>query len=84
MSSIPGAILGISLPSLIFFLASSEHDSVVPIWKDFNSARLRVVERVRQIEEALPLNDDIMESAFCQFLDNLVENIQELKNPFLR
>lgn len=79
MSCIPGAILGLFLPSLILFFASPEHDSVVPTWEHFHSAKLRIVERVKDFDELLPLNDDIKESSFSQFLENLVENIQEFK-----
>lgn len=81
MSSIAGVILGISLPSLIFLFSSPEHDLVTPLWKYFNSAKLCVVERLKDCDELLPLNDNIKESSFCQFLENLVEDIQDFKKP---
>lgn len=79
MSNIPGAILGLSLPTLILFFSSPEHNSLVPTQEDFNCARLRTLERVRNFTDFLPLSDNIMESSFCQFVDNVIENVQELK-----
>ena len=77
MNHIFGAFLGLYLPTLIFSISAGKLDSIIPNKQNIQSAKNHVVERTQMVMENLPLED--VESSIIQFVDELKENVQELR-----
>ena len=77
MNIVASAVLGLCLPPIILFLSSENRDFTVPTKEDINAAKVHAIERLQNISEKLPL--DNLETSFWQVVDNVVENVQDLK-----